>query len=163
MIRISDKTILAIIHAKTIEPNLTNITLAKRFNVSETTVNNYTIHLRQGEKKSLSEIRDWVKSKFRDKRCDNCSNSISRSSRGLCKNCYLQRNNPEIRSTFDTNTHTVLNMVETCSSSPTLNHHWMLDNLNRGICKYCKRKKAFQPWEDFLGLGDSYKEEGWSA
>ena len=154
MSRVADKTILAIIHAKTIEPDTSNASLAKRFKVSETTVSNYTIHIKLGQKKTLEELRDWVNTRFDNKKCTHCGRSISRRSRGLCKVCYLRRGDPNMppkppkRTVF---------LMESCPKSPTLNHHWMLDTFNKGVCKHCKSKKEFHPWDDYLV--DSFKEE----
>ena len=140
--RVDDKTIRAIIAAKTKNPNTPNRTLAKKYMVSETTVSNFTVHLKRGEHRTLDELRLYVSNRYLKERCVSCEKSIKRGNDGLCRLCYAKRN--RLYSIDSNNTVS----MKSCDISPNQYHYWVLDVYSKGKCKYCEIEKQYYPWEE---------------
>lgn len=141
--RVDDKTIKAIIAAKTRNPKTPNRTLAKRYKVSETTISNYTVHLKRGEHKTLDELRLYIATRYLEEKCEACNKFIKRANDGLCRRCYSERtrirNGSIIKNPI---------AVKYCNKSPSQYHYWVIDVYSIGKCKYCKKEQQYYPWED---------------
>lgn len=145
--RVDDKTLKAIIAAKTRNPKTPNRTLAKKYKVSETTVSNFTVHLKRGEPKTLDQLRIYVSTRYLKNECVSCSKIIKRGNDGLCRQCHTDKN--RVRSGL------VVSKirVESCDESPSRYHHWIIDVYSRGKCKYCTKEQQYYPWEDLQAAG----------
>lgn len=141
--RVNDKTLRAIIAAKTKNPETLNRTLAKRYKVSETTVSNFTVHLKRGEPKTLDELRLYVATRYLKEACASCSKAIKQANEGLCRRCHAKKSLSLQNGSLGKQV-----KIESCNRSPNQYHYWILDVYSRGECKYCNKKQQYYPWED---------------
>lgn len=99
-------------------------------------------------KKALIYSDDHSKSRY-TKLCPDCNKPIQYSSI-RCKPCSLKIRASKLEKEKEAHKLELIQdrmpkqIFHVCIDSPTGTHHWLLDNLNNGICKYCNESKSFR-------------------
>ena len=125
-------------------PQFTKIDVAKKFGVSLTIVEKFTLPSLDGL--TVKEIYAFRREQSLKDVCKDCGTRIANKKgvkgEGKCISCNAKD--------FALRTYNSRKMkkvkilpLEKCDDSPVEYHHWMLDRFNQGVCKYCDNKKDF--------------------
>ncbi len=141
--RIEDSVLERLIETRKHQPDRSLASLSEEFGLATWTISKYTSFIAKGQDLTVDEVRTASYERYRrhlKNKCRTCNTGLSRGSKGYCSNCYIPKNT-------NTGFKRGVTRLETCEYSPTLNHHWMLDVKDCGVCKYCHKKKQYNGWK----------------
>lgn len=138
-------------------PDLSQCEVAKKFGVSTSTVKRFAIgdnanrsiednraHARQ---QRLTQL-DTLKKLKRCRECGELIKTLSITTGDRCQTCHRVAYRYSISFGGKKSLRKIKPILEECTNSPTLNHHFVLDRTNRGTCKYCSTFRDFNSYHN---------------